>query len=93
MRNDLAFNVSSEAIFTAQNKEHLLSKEEMQNSYVCQKLEEDARLPHACLSQANIPNFINEQNRCKTSSQHKGDVTNEGRLVEYFSSNTVLKFQ
>ena len=44
MRNDLAFNVSIEAIFTAQNKEHLLLKEEMQNSYICQKLEEDARL-------------------------------------------------
>ena len=35
-------------------------------------------------------NFITEQHRNKTSSQHKAGVTNDGRLVGYFCSNTVF---
>ena len=57
MRNDSAFNASGEDIFTSQDKEYLLLLEEIQNSSTCQKLEEDARLPHVCPSQANLPNF------------------------------------
>ena len=45
-----------------------------------------------CSSQANVPKFITEQRRNGNSSQHKADVTNEGRLVGYFyfCSNTVF---
>ena len=76
MRNDAAFNASGEDIFTYQDKEYLLLLEEIQNSSTCQKLEEDARLPHVY--------------RNGNSSQHKAGVTNEGRLVGYFWSNTVF---
>ena len=44
MRNDSAFNVSGEDIFTSQIKEYVLL-EEIQNYNTCQKLEEDSRLP------------------------------------------------
>ena len=37
-----------------------------------------------------MSNFIIEQYRSKTSSQHKAGVTNEGCLVGYFCSNTVF---
>ena len=90
MRNDLAFNASGEDIFTSQNKEYLLSFDEIQNSRTFQKLEEDARLPHVCSSQANVPNFTTEQHHNGNSSQHKAGVTKEGRLVGYFCSNTVF---
>ena len=88
MRNDSAFNTSGEDIFTSQDKEYLLLLEEIQNT--CQKLEEDARLSHVCSPQANVPNFITEQHRNGNFSQHKAGVTNEGRLVAYFCSNTVF---
>ena len=64
MGNDSAFNASGEDPFTCQDKEYVLSLlfllEETQNSNTCQKLEEDARLPRVCSSQANGPNFITE---------------------------------
>ena len=90
MRNDSAFNVSGEDIFTSQDKEYLLLLEEIQNSSTCQKQEEDARLLHVCSSQANVPNFATEQHRNRNSSQHKAGVTNEGRLVGNFCSDTVF---
>ena len=90
MRNDSAFNASGEYIFTSQDKEYLSLLEEIQNSSTCQKLEEDARLPHVCPSQANLSNFLTEKHRNRNSSQNKVGVTNEGRLVGYFCSNTVF---
>ena len=90
MRNDSAFNVSGEGIFIYLDKEYLLLLEEIWNSNTCQKLEEDARLSHACSTQANVPNFITEHHRHETSSQHKASVTNEVRLVRYFCSNIVF---
>ena len=77
MRNDSAFNASGEDIFTSQDKEYLLLLEEIQNSSTCQKLEEDARLPYVCPSQVR-----------RNSSQSKAGVTNEGRLVGYFESES-----
>ena len=91
MKNDSTFNASGEDIFTSQDKEYLLLLEEMQNSNTCQKLEEDARLPHVCSSQANVPNFITEQHRNETSSQCKAGVTNEGRQVGYFCYKSCIQ--
>ena len=88
MRNDSAFNASGEDIFTSQDKEYLLLLEEIQNS--CQKLEEDTRFPHVCPSKAKSPNFLNQKHCNGNFSQHKAGVTNEGRLVGYFCSNTVF---
>ena len=75
MRNDSAFNVSGENIFRSQDKEYSLLLEKIQNSTTCR--EEDARLQHACSSQANVPNFITEKYRDESSSQHKAGVTRD----------------
>ena len=87
----MAFNISGEDNFTSQDKQYLLL-EEIQNSNTCQKADEDATLPHTCLILAMIPEFITQQYRNETSSQHKTGVTNKCRLVEYFCSNTIFNF-
>ena len=72
-------------------KEYLLLEEEIQNNNTCQKLEEDARLPHTCWFQANVPNIVTEQYGNETSNQHKAGVANVGRLVWCSCSNNVFK--
>ena len=57
IRNDSAFNASSEDILTSQDNGYSFLLEEIQKSSTCQKPEENARLPHVCLSQANVPNL------------------------------------
>ena len=76
IRNDSACNASGEDKFTSQDKEYLLLLEEIQNSSICQKLEEDVGLPHVCLSQTNVPNFVTEQHLNRNYSQKKAGVMN-----------------
>ena len=89
MRNDSAFLIY---LYLRINYyyEYSLLFEEIENGNNCQKLEQDARFPHICSSQANVPNFVTEQHCNETFSQHKSGVTNEGRLVGYFCSDTVF---
>lgn len=47
MRNDSAFNISDEGIFTSQVEEYLLLKE-LQNSNTCKEFKQYSRHSHVC---------------------------------------------
>ena len=89
LKNDSGFSPIEENIFSTQDKEFLSVLEELQNANVSNNTDLTTRHPTACTPAKNTVTLEFAQNINTSFAYPRYGVTSEGRLEEYFCSDTV----
>ena len=89
-KNHSSSTLIEENIFSPRDKELLSILEELQGASIYEDIDQLARHPSACSPQDVSNNYQHPKSSNHSFSNSKTDVTNEGRLVGYFCSDTVF---